>query len=152
VKPRAVRVGPGVDFLGTDVGESSEVLVGGHVPRALEHQVLAEVCQPRALRRVVLGPDVTPEVDGNERNRVVFRKNHFEAVAEAIALALHRQMRGHRIVERVGRTGGRTAGGGKRGNAQKRAYTSPETPRDHGPQRNALALGSGRGPHRWMPL
>jgi|HubBroStandDraft_1064217.scaffolds.fasta_scaffold00860_1 hypothetical protein len=121
VKRRSVRVGPSVDVLGADVGESSEVLVRGHVPRALEHQVLAEMCQPSAMRRVVLGPDVTPEVDGDERDRVVFRKNNLEAVAEAIALGLHWQMLGHRVVERVGRSGRRTAGGGKRGDAQKHA-------------------------------
>ena len=53
-----------------------DVLGFRDVPRALEHDVLEEVREARLARDLVLGPDVVPEVDRDDRRQVVLGHDH----------------------------------------------------------------------------
>ena len=54
------------------------------VPRALEHDVLEEVGEAGLARDLVLGPDVVPEVDRDDRRQVVLGHDHAQAVVETL--------------------------------------------------------------------
>ena len=55
------------------------------VGRALEHQVLEQVREPRAAAPLVLGADVVPQVHRHDRQVVVLVDDDVEAVAERAA-------------------------------------------------------------------
>ena len=52
--------------------------------RALEHQVLEEVREAGTAGHLVLGADVVPDVDGDDRQRVIFVDEDVEAVGECV--------------------------------------------------------------------
>ena len=80
----------------------------GDVSAALEHDVLEEVREPGLARLLVLGADVVPDVDGDDRREVVLRDDEAQAVGEALVGERHGRDRGgrHEVGSRV-RTGGR---------------------------------------------
>ena len=63
-----------------------EVRVAGHVLRALEHHVLEQVREAGAPRLLVRRADVVPEVHRDERQAVVLRQDHLEAVRQRVLL------------------------------------------------------------------
>jgi hypothetical protein len=108
---RLLEGGPVVLRVGVEVAPSffhelCHVPALGHVTRAQEHQMLEEVRQPGARRRVVLRAHVVPEVDRHRRRGVVRREQHLEPVGQAKALRRHRDVRRHRVVERIWRLRG----------------------------------------------
>ncbi len=56
----------------------------GDVARALEHDVLEEVGEAGLARDLVLGADVVPEVDRDDRGEVILGHDDAEAVVEAL--------------------------------------------------------------------
>ena len=54
------------------------------VLRPLEHQVFEEVGKPGAARLLVLGSDVIPDVDGNDRAVVILVDQNVQAVVESL--------------------------------------------------------------------
>ena len=67
---------------GAGAFEQLDVLIAGHVLRALEHHVLEEVREAGAARLLVGGPDVIPEVDRDERQPVVLGQDHAQPVRQ----------------------------------------------------------------------
>jgi len=57
-------------------------LLGLQVRGALEHQVLEEVGEAGAARRVVLGADVVPDLHADRGARVAAHADHLQAVRE----------------------------------------------------------------------
>ena len=64
--------------------DERDVLGLGDVPRALEHDVLEEVREAGLARDLVLGPDVVPEVDRDDRREVVLGDDDAQAVVETL--------------------------------------------------------------------
>jgi hypothetical protein len=64
--------------------DDRDVLGLADVPRALEHDVLEEVGEPRLARDLVLGADVVPEVDRHHRGKVVLGHDDAQAVGQAL--------------------------------------------------------------------
>jgi hypothetical protein len=62
----------------------AEVLVVADVLGAGEEHVLEKVSETGAARALVLGADVVPEVDRDERGGVVFVEHHAQAVRETV--------------------------------------------------------------------
>ena len=56
----------------------------GDVARALEHDVLEEVGEAGLARDLVLGADVVPEVDRDDRGEVVLGDDDPQAVVETL--------------------------------------------------------------------
>ena len=56
----------------------------GDVARALEHDVLEEVGEAGLALHLVLGADVVPEVDRDDRGEVVLGDDDAQAVVEAL--------------------------------------------------------------------
>ena len=56
------------------------------VLRALEHQVLEQVREPGVAQALVLGPDVIPEVDRDDRARAILVQQHVETVVQRVLL------------------------------------------------------------------
>ncbi len=75
--------------IGGAVQRAAGLLEGFEVPRvvmgrALEHQVLEQVREPRPARDLVLRAHVVPDVDGGDRARVVFVDDHLQSVVEDV--------------------------------------------------------------------
>ena len=79
----AVEVGGGVEHAAGSLHDR-EVLRLGHVAAALEHEVLEEVGEPGLARLLVLGADVVPEVDGDDRRYPVGRDDDAQSVGERV--------------------------------------------------------------------
>ena len=56
------------------------------VLRALEHQVLEQVREAGAARPLVLGADVIPDVDRDDRAVVILVDDHVEPVGERLGV------------------------------------------------------------------
>ena len=80
---RAIEVGRAVEVRAARRFEQLEVRVARHVLRALEHHVLEQVREARAARRLVGRTDVIPEIDRDERQPMIRREDHLEAVRRA---------------------------------------------------------------------
>src|SRR5690606_25719377 len=61
-----------------------KVLVRSYVLAPLEEHMLKEVCEPGPARALVGRTHVVPEIDGDDRRRVIFREHHAQAVGEAV--------------------------------------------------------------------
>ena len=55
--------------------------------------MLKQVREAGAARRLVGGPDVVPDVDGNQRQGVVLMQDHFEPVLQRVLVVLERRGR-----------------------------------------------------------
>ena len=64
--------------------DQRDVLGLGDVARALEHHVLEEVREPGLARLLVLGSDVVPDVDRNDRSEVVLGDDQAQAVGQPL--------------------------------------------------------------------
>ena len=62
------------------------MLVLGDVLRALEHDVLEQVGEPRALVGLVLGADLVPDDHGHLGDLVVLVQDHLEPVRQRVLL------------------------------------------------------------------
>ena len=80
---RAVLRGRAVDVRRAGTLEVAEVRVFGHVLAALEHHVLEEVREAVPALRLVLRPDVVPDVDGDDGRAVILVQHHPQAVGQA---------------------------------------------------------------------
>jgi hypothetical protein len=65
-----------------------QVLAIGDVLRSLEHHVLEEVGEAGAARLLVLRADVIPEIDSDDRGRLVLGEEDGQAVRQRVALDL----------------------------------------------------------------
>ena len=79
------------------------------VLRALEHQVLEQVREAGLARDLVLGADVVPEVDRDDRRLAVGVHDHGQAVVEAEGL----------VGDGDGRGGAREAARGQHGEGER---------------------------------
>jgi hypothetical protein len=79
---RAVGVGRAVEDAARFLQRTEVAFVV--VLRALEHQVLEQVREPRAARLLVLRPDVVPHVHGDNRAGAVLVDDDVQAVSEAM--------------------------------------------------------------------
>ena len=68
------------------------------VGRSFEHQVLEQMREAGVSRLLVLGTDVVPDVDRDDRTVVIFVEEHVEAVRERVP----REGELHRTVPQVG--------------------------------------------------
>ncbi len=62
------------------------MVVGADVTAALEEHVLEEVSEAGAARRLVLGPDVVPEIDCHEGQPPVLVKDDPQPVVQPVLL------------------------------------------------------------------
>ena len=62
------------------------MLVGRDVDGALEEHVLEQVSEPGSLESLVCRADVIPQIDRDDRRRVILGEHHMQAVREAVAL------------------------------------------------------------------
>ncbi len=110
----AVGVGGAVLIGGADQFEGFEefALV---VFRALEHQVFEQVRETAAAERLVLGSDVVPDVDGDDRRLTVGMHDHTQAIRQGEFL--------------IGDVHGRGAGGVSRRHEIRRGAEKGETER-----------------------
>ena len=95
---RRVLVGVGVG-LAADRRDDRGVLLGLDVARALEHQVLEEVREAGAARFLVLRADVIPELDVDDRRRLVLVQDDDHAVRQHEPLVFELR-RPHRRLQR----------------------------------------------------
>src|SRR5208282_438415 len=84
----AVKTGGTVEIGSPGGLQVVDVGAAGDVLGALEHHVLEQMGETGASRGLVRGADVIPNVYSHQRQAVIFRENHFEAVIELIALEL----------------------------------------------------------------
>ena len=76
--------------------DQGDVLGLRDVARALEHDVLEQVGEPGLAGDLVLGADVVPQVDGDDRSEMVFRDDDAQAIIEVlVAESDLRDGRGH---------------------------------------------------------
>ena len=68
--------------LAADRRDHRGVRLGLDVLRALEHQVLEEMREPGAARLLVLRADVIPELQVDDRRRVILRQHHRQPVRQ----------------------------------------------------------------------
>jgi hypothetical protein len=85
---RRVFVGVGV-ALSADARDVRRMSFGLDVLRSLEHHVLEKVREAGTARTLVLGADVIPDLQMDDRRRVIFEKDDVEPVGQ----------RRHRVVE-----------------------------------------------------
>ena len=142
--------------------DERDVLGLGDVPRALEHDVLEEVGEAGLAGDLVLGPDVVPEVDRDDRGEVVLGHDDAQAVVEA--LVAERRPRGRRWARVTSRVRGGAGRDGSlativppsdrkededRGDGQgDDAAIGDEPP---GGRPVAREVGADRRPIRWRP-
>ena len=88
VEVGAVEAGGGVQTAAR-AGDELVQLAAGDVVAALEHQVLEEVRETRAVGTLVLAADVVEHVAGNDRDRVVGREDDVQAVGQVVLGELH---------------------------------------------------------------
>ena len=79
------RVVEPADVLGEPVDR-----LGPGVLRPLEHQVLEEVREARATRRIVLAADAIADVDRDRRDAMILHEQHAQAVGQASVVELDR--------------------------------------------------------------
>jgi hypothetical protein len=92
----AIRVGRSVERrAGALQGLKVTVVV---VLRPFEHEVLEQMRKARVARTLVLRPDVVPDVDRDDRTRVVFVQQHVESIRERVLAVGQR----HRKLPQVG--------------------------------------------------
>jgi hypothetical protein len=84
----AVEVGRGIADA-TGALDDAQVLRLGHVPAALEHEVLEEVGEASLAGLLVLGADVVPEVDGHHGRHPVGSHDDPQAVGEGVLAEAH---------------------------------------------------------------
>ena len=84
----AVEVGSAVDVGGACAFDEFDVGLFADVLGAFEHHVFEEVGEAGAARALVERPDVVPEVDGDERETVVFVHDDDETVGHDEFLVL----------------------------------------------------------------
>ena len=87
-KVRAVEAGGGVQAAAR-AGDELVQLAARDVVAALEHEVLEEMREPRAVETLVLAADVVEHVAGNHRHRVVGREDDVQAVGQVVFGELH---------------------------------------------------------------
>jgi hypothetical protein len=88
------------------------------VLRAVEHQVLEQVGEAGAARRLVLAADVVPEVDRDDRGLAVGVHDHAQAVGQGELLVGDRDAAGGGLGVGGGRNEGRATEGGGEGNGK----------------------------------
>ena len=112
-----VEVGLAVVVVDEGAGAGGLAGVAVDVLRALEHEVLDDVGEAAALRRVVDGADVVAQVDGDQGEARVAAEDDLEAVGEAVV--------GVDGVAGGGRRGGGREGqpGGQEGGEQGHLWT-----------------------------
>ncbi len=69
--------------------DQGDVLRLGHVPRALEHDVLEEMGEAGLARDLVLGADVVPDVHRDDRGEVILGHDQAQAVRKALVGERH---------------------------------------------------------------
>ena len=87
MKHRRVLVGIGVG-LATNRGDDRRVLFGLDVLGALEHHVLEEMREAGPARLLVLRTHVVPQLDLDNRRRLVLVQDHDHAIGEHETLVL----------------------------------------------------------------
>ena len=80
----AVKVGGAVDVRGAGGLKVLDVRLLAHMLGALEHHVLEEVRETGAARALLHWPHVIPDVDGDDRELVIFVQEDLEAVAQLV--------------------------------------------------------------------
>ena len=119
---RAVEVGGAIDVGRARAFQVFDVRLFADMLRPLEHHVLEEVGETGPPGFFVHGADVIPEVDGYQREAMVFIGQHLQAVRQLVLLVLdERYLQGFT---------GRQVGGGRKRTAK--ASKTPVATRENG--------------------
>ncbi len=84
----AVEVGRSIHVCRAGVLDVLDVRLLADMLRAFEHHVLKQMREAGAARPLIQRPHVIPEVDGDERQPVIFMRDHRQAVGQRVLLVL----------------------------------------------------------------